>query len=53
MNIRYHDINSDVRIRRGNFMVSKTFRKIPIGYNENVFKNSFLSGYSTITFYIQ
>jgi hypothetical protein len=51
--IRYHDINSDVRSRRGYFMTSATFRKIPIGYNENIFKNSFLSGHSAITFYIQ
>lgn len=51
--IQYHDINSDVRSQRGYFMPSATFRKIPIGYNENVFKNSLLSGHSAITFYIR
>jgi len=33
--IRYHEINSDIRIRRGYFRTSATFRKIPIGYNES------------------
>ena len=51
--IRYHDINSDLRIRRGNYIVSASFRKIPIGYNENMFKNNIFSDYNEITFYIR
>ena len=52
--IRHYDINSDLRLRRGNFMVSATFKKIPIGYNENIFKNIIiiLANYNEITFYI-
>ena len=51
--IRYHEINSDIRIRRGYFMTSATFRKIPIGYNENIFTNIIFSRYNEITFYIR
>lgn len=51
--IRYHDINSDVRSRRGYFMTSETFRKIPIGYNENIFKNNIFSNYNEIVYYIR
>ena len=53
--IRYQGIISDLRLRRGNFMVSATFKKIPIRYNENIFKNIIIdkAKYNEITFYIQ
>lgn len=53
--IRHYSINSDLRLRRGNFMVSATFKKIPIGYNENIFKNIIIDqdNYNEITFYIR
>ena len=53
--IRHYDINSDLRLLRGNFMVSVTFKKIPIGYNENIFKNIIIdkANYNEVTFYIQ
>ena len=53
--IRHYSINSDLRLRRGNFMVSATFKKILIGYNENIFKNIILDkdNYNEITFYIR
>ena len=53
--IRYQGIISDLRLRRGNFMVSVTFKKIPIGYNENIFKKIIVDkdNYNEITFYIQ
>lgn len=53
--IRYQGIISDLRLRRGNFMVSQTWRKKPIGYNENIFKHIIVdkANYNEITFYIQ
>ena len=53
--IRYQGIISDLRLRRGNFMVSATFKKIAIGYNENIFKNIIVdkANYNEITYYIK